>query len=221
MYAASGALATTTERGTWIAPANRATWTPPGFRHAHRGLGGTDVRIIVIPVELSQWLPDQPSVFEVGPLLREGIVALTTRQVASPGAYARLRAVLLDELVAAPEQPLSMPEPKDDRLCAVAELLDADPAQTTTLAELGRAVGASERTLSRLLRNEFGMSFPRWRTLLRVHHGIMCLHRGYSVIHTANACGWSNPSSFIEAFTAVMGQTPGSYQRGLRGIDSR
>ncbi|MCG7594185.1 helix-turn-helix domain-containing protein [Mycobacterium sp. PSTR-4-N] len=221
VYAVSGALATTTERGTWVAPANRVTWTPPGFQHAHRGLGGTDVRIIVIPGELSQRLPDQPSVFEVGPLLREGIVALTSRPVMNPEAYARLRAVILDELIEARELPKRLPEPQDDRLRAVAELLDADPAQTTTLAEFGRAVGASERTLSRLLRTEFGMSFPRWRTILRVHHGIVRLDRGHSVTDTANACGWSNPSSFIEAFTAVMGQTPGSYQLGVHGDASR
>ncbi|MGW1564309.1 helix-turn-helix domain-containing protein, partial [Streptomyces sp. NPDC002144] len=33
---------------------------------------------------------------------------------------------------------------------------------------------------------------------------------------TAVACGWSNPSSFIDAFTEVVGQTPGRYQADLR-----
>jgi AraC-like DNA-binding protein len=29
---------------------------------------------------------------------------------------------------------------------------------------------------------------------------------------TAALCGWSNPSSFIEAFESIVGQTPGRYQ---------
>ncbi len=52
VYAAAGAFATTTERGTWIAAANRVTWTPPGFDHSHRFYGRTDVRLLDIPVDL-------------------------------------------------------------------------------------------------------------------------------------------------------------------------
>lgn len=47
-------------------------------------------------------------------------------------------------------------------------LLHADPGNTATLAELGRAAGASERTLSRLFQAELGMSFQQWRTLRRI-----------------------------------------------------
>jgi AraC-like DNA-binding protein len=42
------------------------------------------------------------------------------------------------------------------------------------------------------------------------------LTNGRSVTDTAMECGWSNPTSFIEAFTAVVGQTPGSYKADLR-----
>ncbi|MFE2377402.1 helix-turn-helix domain-containing protein [Streptomyces sp. NPDC059398] len=39
---------------------------------------------------------------------------------------------------------------------------------------------------------------------------------GELVTETAVACGWSNPSSFIDAFTEVVGETPGRYQADLR-----
>lgn len=77
MYAAAGALATTTERGTWVAPANRVTWTPPGFDHSHRFYGRTDARLVVIPAEPCDALVAHPSVFAVSPLLREALLALT------------------------------------------------------------------------------------------------------------------------------------------------
>ncbi|MFD6160580.1 hypothetical protein ACFWF7_31630 [Nocardia sp. NPDC060256] len=39
LYPSTGVLATTTELGTWVAPADRLTWTPPGFEHSHRAYG--------------------------------------------------------------------------------------------------------------------------------------------------------------------------------------
>jgi AraC-like DNA-binding protein len=217
VYAAAGALATTTGRGTWVAPASRVTWTPPGFAHSHRFYGRTDARLVAIPADLCDALPGQPTVFAVNPLLREALLVLTDRRERRPGAEERLRAVVIDELVVAPEQSLHLPEPRDDRLRTVTDLLHTDPGRTATLAELGRIAGAGERTLSRLFHTELGMSFHRWRTILRIQYALVHLTSGRSVIDTATACGWSNPSSFIDAFAEVVGQTPGRYQADLRG----
>ncbi|MFD3482230.1 helix-turn-helix domain-containing protein [Streptomyces sp. NPDC058665] len=218
VYAAAGTLATTTERGTWVAPANRVTWTPPGFAHSHRFYGRTDARLLTVPIGLCGELVDHPSVFAVSPLLREAVLALTDeRPETRPGAHTRLLAVVIDELQDTAEQSLHLPEPRDDRLRAATDLLHADPARPATLAELGRAAGAGERTLSRLFHTELGMSFHQWRTILRIHHALAHLTDGTSVTDTAMTCGWSNPSSFIDAFSSVVGQTPGSYQADLRG----
>lgn len=216
VYPASGLLATITSHGTWVAPANRITWTPPGFEHAHRFYGPTDVRVVNLPPALCGDLADRPGVYIVSPLLREIVLTLTERPESRPRAHDRLRGVLIDELIEAPELSLHFPEPHDERLRAVTELLRAEPSQTSTLAELGRATGASERTLSRLFRDELGMSFQRWRTILRIHHALIHLDNGVTVTGTATRCGWSNTTSFIEAFTAVTGQTPGRYQAELR-----
>jgi AraC-like DNA-binding protein len=215
VYAASGVVSTTTERGTWVAPASRVTWTPPGFEHSHRFYGLTDVRLIVIPAHSCAALVSNPSVFMVSPLLRELLLALTDHRGRCAGVVERLRAVVVDELIEAPDHSLHLPEPRDDRLRAVTALLHADPGQSTTLTELGRATGASGRTLSRLFSDELGMGFLRWRTILRIHHALVHLTDGRSVTDTAIECGWSNPTSFIEAFTAVVGQTPGRYRAAL------
>ena len=37
--------------------------------------------------------------------------------------------------------------------------------------------------------------------------------RGESVTDTALACGWANPTSSIEAFAALVGETPGRYRK--------
>ena len=211
LYAASGVLATTTERGTWVSPADRISWTPPRFEHRHRAYGETEISILEVPDALSDALPDHPSVFTVSALLREAVLKLTGGRTLRPGVGPRLLQVAVDELLDLPEHALYLPEPTDDRLRAATDRLHADPADPATLAELGRAVGASERTLSRLFRTELGMTFYQWRTLLRVQHSLVYLAQGRSVTGTASLCGWANPTSFIEAFTAIIGQTPGRY----------
>jgi methylphosphotriester-DNA--protein-cysteine methyltransferase len=52
--------------------------------------------------------------------------------------------------------------------------------------------------------------------LLRVQHALVRLVEGEPVIDTAARLGWSNPTSFIEAFSALIGQTPGRYRAELR-----
>lgn len=216
LYAANGLLATTTERGTWVAPADRISWTPPRFEHCHRAYGETELSILNVPAELCSALPDTPTVFTVSALLRAAVMKLTGGAILPPEAGDRLLRVLVDELTELPEQPTYLPEPADDRLRAVTALLRGNPAETATLGELGREVGASERTLSRLFRVELGMSFSQWRSQLRIQHALVHLGQGRSVTDTALRCGWANPTSFIETFAAILGQTPGSYQAGLR-----
>ncbi|TDU83701.1 AraC-like DNA-binding protein [Kribbella voronezhensis] len=226
VYAASGVLTVHTEHGTSIVPANRVGWTPAGFTHYHRAHGETEMRILFLPASLARRIPDRPAVFMVSALARELLLALTGPRNYDPGkpaydraATARLSRALVDELPEAQEQPLQLPEPQDDRLQALARLLYDDPSTNTSLADLGQRIGASGRTLSRLLHDELGMTFYEWRTQLRIYNALVLLAHGHDTTYVAHACGWSNPSSFITAFTNLIGTTPGRYrtQGQLRG----
>ncbi|TVZ05108.1 AraC family transcriptional regulator [Trebonia kvetii] len=165
--------------------------------------------------------PDHPAVFLVSGLAREILLALTGERGdgRAAGGYdraalERLRRVLVDELREAREQPLHLPQPRDDRVRAVALMLREDPADNTSLAELLAAAGASARTLSRLFRTELGITFYEWRTQLRIYHALVLLADGHDTSYVAHACGWANPSSFIAAFAGIIGTTPGRYRTG-------
>ena len=67
---------------------------------------------------------------------------------------------------------------------------------------------------------ELSMSFHQWRTLLRIQRALIELSDGASVTDTAIRLGWSNPSSFIDAFTVLVGQTPGGYRSSARSSRS-
>jgi hypothetical protein len=107
----------------------------------------------------------------VGQLLREVIITLAQDQSLGPDDRADLHRIALRRLTPTPALQQHLPAPVDPRLRDVAAILADDPAADPTLAELGRAAGASERTLSRPLtvsrppRNQAGTyTAPETRT---------------------------------------------------------
>jgi AraC-like DNA-binding protein len=219
VYPSSGVLAISAAAGTWVVPPQRAVWIPPGVPHAHQAHGPVQMRTLAISsAAVDQPLPAGPAVLEVTPLLREIIVALTSGDGTPYTARQRatMEQVALDQLRRVDQLPVGLPTPADDRLRAIDALLRADPADERTLAELGVMVGASERTLSRLFRQETGMTFPQWRTQFRLQHALVLLANRTSVTTTALACGWSNPSAFIETFRRAFGASPGKFYADTR-----
>ncbi|QUH02621.1 helix-turn-helix transcriptional regulator [Saccharopolyspora erythraea] len=210
VYAGRGVLAVTTEAGSWIAPATRAVWVPAGTVHEHRAYGETDLHTVGLPTTDNPLRLSSPAVIAVGPLLRELILAYTAGEHHDDGERSRMRAVLLDQLRHAPRQPIRLPAARDPRLAAVCAILDDDPADPRTLSALGAQVGASDRTLSRLFRAEMGMTFPQWRTQLRLHHALRMLAEGSAVTEVARRSGWATTSAFIDVFRRAFGHTPGS-----------
>jgi len=94
-------------------------------------------------------------------------------------------------------------------VCAV---LRDDPADRRTLAALGAVVGASERTLTRLCAAELGMTFPQWRTQLRLYRALLMLADRQPVTAVVHRCGWASASAFIDVFRRTFGRTPGAYR---------
>ncbi|MFF3290460.1 AraC family transcriptional regulator [Streptomyces sp. NPDC003023] len=221
VYAATGVLAVTTDAGVWIAPANRAIWVPASTVHAHRAHGRLELHTVGLPAADGPPGFDTPAVLSVGPLLRELIIASTRPPLDDTPERRRLRAVLLDQLRVASRQPHHLPAPSDSRLAKVCDVLRRDPADDRTLAELSTEAGASERTLTRLFRSDLGMTFPQWRTQLRLHHALVWLAEDMPVTAVAHRCGWSSTSAFIDVFRRAFGRTPGAHRERPGGGDDR
>ncbi|WP_232344585.1 AraC family transcriptional regulator [Actinoplanes awajinensis] len=206
----SGVLRVSTARGSWVVPPNRAVWLPAGVPHAHQANGPTEMRSLIFEVAVR----NEPTVLVVGPLLREVIRTLSEDPDLTAEHRHHLEQVALHQLRRAEALPLLLPAPADPRLVQLCDLLATDPADERSLRELGRQVGASERTLSRLFRAETGFTFPQWRAQLRLHHALHLLAAGRPVTRVAVDCGFRSPSAFIEAFRTVFGSTPGRYRDG-------
>ncbi|MGW0802908.1 helix-turn-helix domain-containing protein [Nonomuraea sp. NPDC002799] len=136
-------------------------------------------------------------------------IADSDDEAGSRAERGRLLGVLLDRLRRAPEQPFHLPTTEEPRLAAVCASLRRDPADGRTLAEIAQGAGTSGRTLARLFRRELGMTFPQWRTQLRLHHALLLLADGVPVTAVAHRCGWASASAFIDVFGRAFGYTPG------------
>lgn len=120
-------------------------------------------------------------------------------------------AALLDELVEAPVEDLHLPMPRDTRLRRTAQMMLADPTDKTSKADWAIRIGMSERSMSRLLLHEIGMSFGRWRRQLHVILALQRLTKGESVQTVALELGYENASGFVTMFRKAMGKPPARY----------
>ncbi|MDF0534332.1 helix-turn-helix transcriptional regulator [Shewanella yunxiaonensis] len=212
-YALSGILIVNTRRGRYVAPPQYAIWLPPQEQHEVVSGGAAVMRSLY--VDSSQLLHprwQQPLVCEITPLMRELIIRFS----ANPAEYladtpaARLAQVLLDQLAELPSAPLQLPMPQDRRLQRLCQQLQQTD-DNVPLAQLALSQGLSDRSISRLFKEETGMTFRQWRRSLRLFKGLEALRDGTSVTTVALDCGYDSVSAFVAAFREQFGKTPGQY----------
>lgn len=216
IYSARGILTCEIEDGVWIVPPQCAIWIPGEVVHSARGAGETECYCLFVEPDAAPDLPKTCCTISVSPLLRE----LLLKAAGVPELYAlggredRLVATMLDELVAAPVEDLHLPMPRDPRLRRLAEMMLADPTDKTSKADWATRIGMSERSMSRLLLHEIGMSFGRWRRQLHVILALQRLTKGDSVQTVAFELGYENASGFVTMFRKAVGKPPARYLSG-------
>jgi AraC-like DNA-binding protein len=211
-WAASGVLTVRTRESAWVLPPTRALWIPAGLRHETLSSGTATMQSAYVRPARCAISWTEPTPVSASPLLAELIGYL-----ADPGLPADHRAnaeaVLVDILRPVAMTTIEVRMPVDGRARDVADEIAANPADGRTLAEWGREVGASERTLARAFIADTGMSFGRWRTLLRVQASLAELARGEPVGNVARRVGYDSDSAFVQAFRRETGVTPAAYFR--------
>jgi AraC-like DNA-binding protein/quercetin dioxygenase-like cupin family protein len=220
-YCATGIVQVTAAVGesgeevTYIVPPSRAVWIAPGARHSVHVLEDAEFRTLYIHASATPpgWAGCR--VLVVSPLLRELVQALD--QPGLPRAREQLLTGLVrDELQRAATQDLGVPLPDpargDKRLRALCEAVLRAPSERATLAQWAADVGASERTLARLFRDELGTTYQQWRQQAVLAHALPLLARGVPVSEVAAATGYASDSAFTAMFKSAMGVPP----RGLR-----
>ncbi len=221
-YCATGMVQVTAaapDEVTYIVPPSRAVWIAPGALHAIHVLEAAEFRTLYIDASATPPGWQACRMIVVSQLLRELVQALDQPPQDALRSQARepaLMQLVLDEIRHADTQALGVPLPHprhgDKRLRALCEGVLRAPGDRTVLADLAARVGASERTVARLFREELGTSYQQWRQQAVLAHALPMLARGEPVGLVAAAAGYASDSAFCAMFKAAMGQSPSQFQ---------
>jgi len=212
VLALRGGVTCSVAQGLWMVPPQCAVWIPGGQPHSNRVTANGRMCFLFVPADTPR-LPTACCTLSITPLVRELVVHLAnlTPAEAAADANRKLADVLLDQLSHMPTEQLHLPISDHPRLREIAGALNADPADRSTVAQWGKRVAMSERTLARLVQQEVGMSFGRWRQQLHIILALQRLSAGVSVQRTADDLGYESVSAFITMFKKTLGKTPARY----------
>jgi AraC-like DNA-binding protein len=193
----------------WVLPRSRALWIPAGVRHDVEVTGSTTMMGLYFDPAACPISWREPTVVETTGLLGHLLEHLTADLAGDHRR--RVERVVFDLFRPVPVSHLELPVPTDDRTTRVAAALRASPHDDRSLDAWGREVGASGRTLARIIERETGMGFAQWRTRLRMAAALPLLAAGTSVSRVAPQVGYATPSAFVAAFRRTLGTSPGAY----------
>ncbi len=215
LWSEGGIVTLESEGRVWSIPPSLGVWVPANTPHRASTLGAAKVRATYFTESEAhlEAIPLEVTGVALGDALR--VLLLHNLQTHLDGAARlRLQRVILDLLAPAPSTSFDLSMPASPHLRTIADAVLADPADKRTTSTWAQTLGMHERTLARQFVSETGTTFTQWRILARLQLAIRELANGEAVVSISRRLGYRNPSTFIEHFRSLTGQTPAEYARG-------
>lgn len=214
----SGVMRLEAGSDTWIVPSGHCAWVPGGLVHSLNSETDMETRNVFIdPTHAAAARPETACrVLRLTPLLRAMTARLTEagRDGSAAPEWQRLGLALIDEIARLEVSDLGLPGGRDPRLVRLTRHLNRTPGETRGLPELAQQIaGSSERSLTRLFREETGLSYRQWRLRQRMLVAMQGLERGQSSAEVAAQLGYGSASAFIAAFRRTLGAPPQQVRR--------
>ncbi len=219
LYAANGVAVVSTPQGAWVAPAERAVWTPPNTPHSVRMVGSVSTCGVMIDAGVAGFLGASSRVIGVSPLLRHLLIAAcdVPREYDEAGRDGLVMDLLLAEIARAPVIPLAVPFPSTPNLALRCHAFIERPDPHATIDDWCSALGMGRRAFTRAFRRETGMSFGVWRQQACLLAALPRLAAGEAVTTVALDLGYDSPAAFSTMFKRLTGASPNHYRKGLAG----
>lgn len=220
VVALKGGVTCEVSRAVWMVPPRCAVWIPGQMPHSVRATANARICYLFVPPGSVQ-LPDQCCTLSISPLVRELILDMADHRSAyAPDSPTGRKAfVLLEELTKMPVEWLYVPTSNEPRMSRIAKMLSDNPADRRTLAEWGKLVAMSERSVARLVQRETGLTFGRWRQQLHLIVAMSQLAAGQPVQRVAGHLGYESVTAFITMFRKAAGKPPARYFAELTRSD--
>lgn len=221
IYATRGVVVVSTPHGAWVAPPERAIWTPAGCRHSVRMVGAVSTRSVLIEPGVRGSLGDDNKVVQVSQLLRSLLEAACDipPEYDIAGRDGLVMALLLEELGRAPTVPLAVPFPKTADLARKCQAFLERPAPHDTIDLWAAELGMGRRAFTRAFRRETGLSFGVWRQQACLLVALPRLAAGEAITTIAIDLGYESPAAFTTMFKRLIGMPPSRYRPGGSLVD--
>ncbi|NQX26288.1 helix-turn-helix transcriptional regulator [Microbacteriaceae bacterium VKM Ac-2854] len=214
LWGSRGTVTVETDDGRFVVPPSLGLWIPAGRDHLVAADPGTGFFCSYVSAGPGADLLERTGAVAVPSVVRELLAHLETSEL-DDTVRADAERLVLALLRPARLDSIDIPMPRDDRLRRIAEGILDRPADDCSLEEWGTRVGGSPRNLSRLFRQETGMSFAQWRLQARMRVAAGLLASGHPVGAVGRRVGYASPSAFVAVFRREMGQTPGEFSSSL------
>lgn len=212
VYASEGSLQVQSSGPIIMVPSQFAIWIPSGVEHSVTANTPIDYCSLFIDPTVECGLPAQTQLLHITTLFKELTKTSASMELCKiAGAERRLNSVILDQLRLLRPARVALPIPSDPRLQRIVSHFMANPSDQIDLSYWSDKVSMGIRTLMRHFKLETGMNIGLWLQHLKVLKAIELLEQGETVKTISYEVGYQQPSTFIEMFKRVTGQTPREY----------
>ena len=203
----------------WLVPRGSVLWLPAGTPHRSLAPEERLMRSLYVRPDAADALPTAPTAVQQGTPLADMVtwLAETYDSDRLDRAWSTVAGAALALVRPAPGVHVRLAAPKDPGLAAIADAVQADPAEDTSLEDWAAHLGVSARTLRRRVQAETGLSYRDWRRILGLTVAAERLLAGGRVTDVAFETGYAGTSAFVAAFRAAFQVTPGEFQRRATG----
>ncbi|UCT05961.1 AraC family transcriptional regulator [Enterobacter mori] len=218
IFSPKGTIICEVKKTIYLVPPQCAIWIPTNIEHSTRGAGNTSCYCLFVDTTKIMGLPEECTTLSVHPLLRELILFASNFNVKSTLSESEKKIidVLVDQLKTTTKLEVSLPMPTESRLYSVTNELIKKPNSSLKLNEWALRVNMSERSFTRLVQHELGMSFGRWKQQLHIVIALQRISEGVSITTIALDLGYENASSFVTMFKKILSKPPLNYFNDLK-----
>lgn len=220
LYVEGGAVYVNLLQHRYLLPPRHYMWIPSGLLHdIHPDSPHVTMRNLYFPVEPAEAVFYQkPGIYPVNNLLLE-MIFYSNRwngniYEENDTAYHFAKALKgILPAISIYKMPLAVPVAKNKRLIGVLNYINSNLAEPISFPQIAQDFGLSERTLSRLFKEDISISFSQYLTLQKIILALQLLPDGKSVKEVATAVGYSSVPTFSNTFFKLLGMRPSEYLR--------
>ena len=215
LFAEHGTMLVQTAQGAWMVPPSQGIWIPAGVLHAITMLGPVATRSVYLDPDMAPRPASHCRVVGIAPLLRQLLIAAADLPAEYDDASraGRIMSLLISEIDAAPELPLSLPLPADGKLAQRCRRFIEQPTMRDTIDTWSRDLAMSRRRFTREFRYQTGLSFASWQRRACLLSALPRLSRGDRITTIAFDLGYASPAAFTAMFRHATGMTPSRARR--------